>query len=355
MSLFKKFWRSTRRPTPSKQEAALGCLLGACVGDAAGATLEFLGHQPTPDEVDKAVRMPGGGVLRVAPGQITDDGELTLCLARALSASRQFDSEAIARQYAEWVRSKPFDIGFTTRRSLGCFHEDYGSFQEDGYFRSVCEQQGYAAAMRESAAKYCMGSKANGALMRIAPLGVWGYRRDIDELADYARQDSSLSHPEESCWQASACYVIAIASLIDRPGDRSRAFERAEQWAERQANTEVRGWLNNARQQVEAPYVPQIGFVRIAFAHAFRHLLLGSDYVSALKETLAGGGDTDTNACIVGGLIGAACGVSQIPDEMLQPVLSCDTRQGAYERPDFLSAGQLPALVEALLVQSGAE
>jgi ADP-ribosylglycohydrolase len=76
-------------------DAGLGCLLGACVGDAAGATLEFLGHKPTPDEVEGAITMSGGGVWGLSPGQITDDGELTLALALALSTSSTFPFEAM--------------------------------------------------------------------------------------------------------------------------------------------------------------------------------------------------------------------------------------------------------------------
>ena len=77
-------------PPKNLHDAALGCFLGALVGDAAGATLEFIGRQPTREEVDWAMGMPGGGVWNVAPGQITDDGELTLCLARGLAVKETF-------------------------------------------------------------------------------------------------------------------------------------------------------------------------------------------------------------------------------------------------------------------------
>ncbi|MCP4699670.1 MAG: hypothetical protein GY862_22895 [Gammaproteobacteria bacterium] len=98
---------------------ALGAVLGACIGDAAGATLEFLGRKPTAEEVKEALAMPGGGVWRVAPGQITDDGELTLCLARSLTEKSKYDIELAADYYAAWIESEPFDIGMTTMRSLG--------------------------------------------------------------------------------------------------------------------------------------------------------------------------------------------------------------------------------------------
>jgi ADP-ribosyl-[dinitrogen reductase] hydrolase len=59
----------------------MGCVLGAFVGDAAGATLEFLNHKAiNEDSVKKAMRLEGGGVLCVGPGQITDDSEMAMCL-----------------------------------------------------------------------------------------------------------------------------------------------------------------------------------------------------------------------------------------------------------------------------------
>lgn len=324
------------------EDAALGSLLGALVGDAAGANLEFLGNLPTDEEVERAMTMPGGGVWEIAPGQITDDGELTLCLARALAKTDAFDLEAIANNYAAWVQSHPFDIGLTTSSSLGCFRLPQ--------WKAICDERGYAAAMHEAAMQLCMTSKANGSLMRAVPLGIWGHRIEDDEqLAEYARQDSMLSHPNESCWQAVACYVIAIASLMRQPGERILACDRAYAWANDRANDEVRSWLNDAANNVDVPYHPHIGFAKIAFTHAFRHLYQGTPYCDALSETLSGGGDTDTNACIVGGLIGAACGAAAIPESMQQAVLNCDTECGQHPRPEFLHSQQVPVLARQLL------
>lgn len=326
-----------------REDAALGAILGALIGDAAGAPLEFMSPPPTLADAQRALTMPGGGVWRVAPGQITDDGELTMCLLRALAAAPTFDLETIAREYAEWVRSNPYDIGNTTRLGLGAF--------QDRQWRAICETEGYAVGMSQAAAAQCMGSKSNGSLMRATPLGVWGHRLPAAALADYARQDSQLSHPNPSCWQAVAAYAIAIAHLInhrdEQGGDRQGAFAAAATWATDHADAEVQSWLEDAAQGLDLPYEPQIGFVRIGFTHAFRHLQQGSDYGAALTETLTGGGDTDTNACIVGGLIGAAVGAEAIPLALRQALLNCDTTQG-QPRPAFLHPQQVPALVAAL-------
>ena len=84
-------------------------------------------------------------------------------------------------------------------------------------------------------------------------------------------------------------------------------------WASRSADHLVKEWLELVCSPTEVPFAPQIGWARIAFVHAFRHLRNGSSYLDALTAVLRGGGDTDTNACIAGGLIGAAVGVSGIP------------------------------------------
>eukprot|EP01083_Nonionella_stella_P043569 117547_1 len=42
---------------------------------------------------------------------------------------------------------------------------------------------------------------------------------------------------------------------------------------------------------------------------------VGTEFETAIRTTIAEGGDTDTNACIVGGLIGAFCGLDKIPNK----------------------------------------
>jgi len=317
-------------------DAGLGSIMGALVGDAAGGVLEFMHGLPKPADIEHALNMPGGGVLQLAPGQITDDGELTLCLAQALLESRSPEVENHARWYAKWIESRPFDIGNTTRSSLGCIYTHEG--------KEAARKEGFAAAMTKAAKRHCMDSKANGSLMRATPIGVWGHSADDGQLAETARQDSCLSHPNESCWQAVAAYSIAIAELVTSR-DRSKAWERARNWMRTSACVEVKSWLDLIENDEPIPGHPQAGFIKIAFVHAFRCLNQGRDYPDTLKTVLAVGGDTDTNACIAGGLVGAAVGLEGIPVEMRNAVLACDTHGARHPRPDFLTPGKVfPAL-----------
>lgn len=59
-------------------------------------------------------------MLRLAPGQITDDGELTLALARALCDAQEYPTEQVARHYQRWISSSPFDVGNAARMAMDC-------------------------------------------------------------------------------------------------------------------------------------------------------------------------------------------------------------------------------------------
>jgi ADP-ribosyl-[dinitrogen reductase] hydrolase len=314
---------------------AQGCLLGAFVGDAAGARLEFLGRTPTEVELADALAMKGGGVLRVAPGQITDDGELTLALARALENSTQFPREEVAVRYREWMNSRPFDVGQATSAALG----------GTAYFKGSL-----ADAISRSAAAHNVASKANGALMRASALGIWSTRLSMNEAAQTARNDASLTHPNPTCQWANAAYVVAIRHLLLNPRDGSGALEQAKTALDPAGNEaeEVHSWLEDAKNgELPAAY-PSAGFVRIAFCHAFHHMLREHTYFQAIHQVLACGGDTDTNACIVGGLVGARVGIDRIPEDMTRAVLDCDTTKGR-PRPEWLSTRDALGIAEGLL------
>jgi ADP-ribosyl-[dinitrogen reductase] hydrolase len=315
----------------SAERAMYGSVLGALIGDASGGVLEFMGRKPTPEEVQKAMDMPGGGVFNLAPGQFTDDGEMTVALLNslALTDGSYLVSQA-AKAYCSWERSKPFDIGMATSNAL----------MEDPYDESKAPLE---ARVEKQAATYNSNSKANGSLMRATPMGVIAAALSPEDAILIARQDARLTHPNETCQHATAAYVLAIRHLILRPGDAKGAFAVAMAYA-RDNSEEVTGWMESIVSRKPGPTYPLAGFVKHAFSHAFYHLRCGSSYEEALAHTLECGGDTDTNACIVGGLIGALHGVDRIPQTMLGKLLSCNTSKGQPRPETFTIKQALPSL-----------
>ena len=292
-----------------RHDLAMGAVLGALIGDAAGATLEFLGRKPSAEEVEKALGMCGGGIWNTAPGQVTDDGELTLALLQALVGQPRHDVNRAARAYRLWYLSDPFDIGNATGNAL-----------EDG----DPDSPDLAELIARRALMFNSDSKANGSLMRATPLGVWSARVSIEEAVDAARADARLTHPNPSCQWSTAAYVVAIRHLTLNADDHRGAFAAAQSILPPGEGDEVRRWLDDAAAGRLPPFHPQAGFVRIAFTHAFHHLLQRTPHVQALRKTLSGGGDTDTNACIVGGLLGALWGERGLSGEMTRAVVKWD-------------------------------
>lgn len=313
--------------------AGCGAIIGALVGDAAGATLEFLGRKPTPSEVEKAMCMVGGGVHGTAPGQVTDDGELTIALAHSLSGMSQYDPNRAAHFYRKWYLSRPIDIGGATAAALG---------------RGDVDSPTLADEIMKNASRYNSESKANGSLMRASPLGVWSAKVSLADAVQAARMDAQLTHPNPSCQWAGVAYIVAIRHLILHPSDAQGAFLAAETALDSTDAEEVRSWLADAKHGNLPDFYPMAGFVRIGFTHAFYHLARNSSYVDAISTTLLGGGDTDTNACIVGGMVGALHGIQAIPEPMRSAVTRCDTLKGR-PRPEWLRPTKVEELILGLL------
>ncbi|KAG2453926.1 hypothetical protein HYH02_002129 [Chlamydomonas schloesseri] len=285
--------------------------------------------------------MPGGGVWGVGPGQITDDSELALALASGLSQGEPtegFPAEHVAQSYGAWLNSHPFDVGNTCRTAFSAaLHHDPSS--------------GPLAPLMRKQAQFSKDSQSNGALMRCTPLAVWGARLSNDALAAAALEDCKLSHPHTVTQHASAVYLIAIRNLIERPGDVEGAVAAASAWAAAHACADVKEWLADALGSGPGPAANRmIGYVKYGFFYAFRHLNLRTPFRTALRDTLLLKGDTDTNAAIVCGMLGALYGASGIPPELAGPVLG---RHGQPDlkgpkRPDWLQPGRLPAVFAQL-------
>ena len=180
---------------------AQGCFICLLVGDSLGSEVEFQTVEQIATSHPQGVReMTNGGTWNTLPGQVTDDGELALALAHSLDTEGRFDEEAVARAYAAWYLSIPFDMGRTTNMALG----PAGNAWQAGYGN-------VAMACRQ---RQNLDSQANGALMRIAPLAVFGAKGSRSNLVEQSRRDATLTHPHIVCQDANASYVVAVASLI---------------------------------------------------------------------------------------------------------------------------------------------
>lgn len=290
---------------PGQLARARGCLLGQLIGDALGSQVEFL------DPVTIRKRHPDGvrvffpsPVWRSLPGQPTDDSEMALALARTLVELGGFDADAVRGAYVAWLRSVPFDVGRTVGMGLS----------------------GMPNAQ----------SQANGALMRISPLGVFGARRPLADVAAWAAEDARLTHPHPVCVQVNQLYAMAVARAVATGCDGPSLFETLRSWAtEREVDVSILEVLELAETAAPADFMHLRGWVLLAFHNAVYHLRHTASPAEAIVQTIGGGGDTDTNAAIVGALLGAVHGLDAFPRPWVDTVLACRPAASApgVERP----------------------
>src|SRR5262249_50809711 len=149
---------------------------------------------------------------------------------------------------------------------------------------------------------------SNGSLMRVSPLGVFGAGRPA-EAAEWARQGSSLTHPNPLCRDSGAVYVAAIAPAVGAGGAPEACYRAALAEAERSsAHPDVRAVLAAARDAAPDDYRTDQGYVLIALQNAFYRLLHSDSLEEGVVDTVMRGGDTDTTAAIAGALLGAVHG-----------------------------------------------
>lgn len=290
--------RTARSKNEELLSRAHGCLLGQLAGDALGSLVEF----ETPEAIRRlypaGVReLADGGVWNTLAGQPTDDSELALMLARTLIEHGRYDAEAVRRAYVFWLDSGPFDCGNTILAGL------------TGPPNSR--------------------SQANGALMRISPLGILGTHRDPAQVMEWARQDAALTHPHEVCRQANALFAAAISFAIRSGCDGREVYSQVCGLVD---DTDVEPALQSAiAGAAESPptdYIHQQGWVLIAFRNAFWQLLNAPSLEEGIVDTVMRGGDTDTNAAICGALLGAVHGRRAIPPRWVAVLLDCRPEAG---------------------------
>ena len=149
----------------------LSCIYGAFLGDALGAFCEF--EQPNKNNSKMIFKYPNT-VIGGVPGQVTDDSEMALSLAYAIMDNpmkKELLVDYIYFYYGAWFKTNPLDNGNTTQQALIPF--DFLKFNPHFYNFNKIEQ---------SIAQINANSLSNGFLMRKSTFIVWLYYRYNNEI-----------------------------------------------------------------------------------------------------------------------------------------------------------------------------
>src|SRR5262249_4062025 len=156
------------------------------------------------------------------------------------------------------------------------------------------------------------------------PLALW-HRGSDAELARDARDQSRITHGHLRAQLCCALYCLWARRILEEKADPwggAVAFVRGE------SDGEARRELDQVIQP-DRPGGHGTGYV-VDCLHSARYAVQAGPYEVAVKTAVALGNDTDTTACVAGGIAGLRDGIGAIParwrvglrgQELMRPLL----------------------------------
>jgi ADP-ribosyl-[dinitrogen reductase] hydrolase len=261
---------------------ARAAFLGLALGDALGATVEFM----TATEIRAAHgvhrEVAGGGWLRLRAGQVTDDTEMSLCVARALDAAGGWDARETAERFAAWLRGRPVDVGSTVRKGIR-------RFMLDGTLQGPPNE----------------GDAGNGAAMRMVPVAL-ATLGDPALLGRLAVEQARITH-HHPLSDAACIHVGELVQLACLGRSMARLRRASDALVERVPAFRFHPWRGLAT-----------GYVVDTLQTVLHFLHTTHGFEACVVAVVNQGGDADTTGAIAGAIAGAYYGPEALPSRWLR-------------------------------------
>ncbi|WP_293196505.1 ADP-ribosylglycohydrolase family protein [Ottowia sp.] len=300
---------------------ARAALLGLLVGDAVGVPYEFKRRDEVPDR--EFIEMtPPSGFRPTRPGAPrgtwSDDGAMTLALLDSLQRDASLCEPDVASRLLAWFRKGKyaaddivFDCGVTVRAGLLAF--------ERGTAAHLC------GGARES-------DNGNGALVRSLACLLVPFESDA-VLVDRAMRQGRCTHRHLRSQVVCALYVLTAARVALRAEGLPEAIKGAAGYLDA-----VLDW--GARAELGLVMSKQLdehrgsGYVVDSFWSAMGCVGATQSFKACIQASVGLGNDTDSTACVAGGVAGLLYGEECIPEDWLSGLRGRDRAMG------LLSMGQ---------------
>ena len=264
------------------RDRARGAFLGLALGDALGATVEFM----LPGEI-RALHgvhreITGGGWLRLRPGAVTDDTQMSIWMGRAIANGGGWDLRRAAVHLAAWLRTGPADVGNTVRRGLRRFVVE-GTLEGEP----------------------SPGDAGNGAAMRMLPVAL-ATLADHEAMRRAAVEQGRLTHhhPLSDAACVHVGELLHLACLGLGPAAPAPGLRRLRAGPAPSSPSRPTAGLSG-------------GYVVETIATVLHHLYASRSFEETLVGVVNRGGDADTTGAIAGAIAGAYYGPDDIPRRWL--------------------------------------
>lgn len=304
---------------PTRSERLEGAIMGLLIGDALGVPYEFTPKHMVP-AAERIEFSPPGDFERsypnIPPGTWSDDGAQALVLLDSLLQKPALDLRHLADGLVRWhdegfmaVDTIVFDRGGQTIRAI------------DALKRGVEPELAGGTGER---------SNGNGSLMRVLPLALLHSGSDEALVRDAFRQ-SSVTHRHIRSQLCCAIYCLWARRILDGRHDPwNDAIESIFQMFPR-GTPEHRELTEFIKPHDDSREIRGSGYV-VDSLLAARWANTFGPYETVAKAAVSLGEDTDTTACIAGGIAGLRFGVHAIPRRWRDALRGREIYQDLVER-----------------------
>lgn len=278
---------------------AIGAYLGMALGDALGATVEFMTPREISSRYGEHRQVRGGGWLKLRKGQVTDDTTMALALGRAILQAKGVNADAVAEAFSDWMRSRPVDIGNTVRRGIL-------NYRHTG--KPVVAQSTYDAG--------------NGACMRTLPVALVTLGQDPVKVNAASRAQCHVTHNNPLSDAGTECVIAMIQAAIGGAGKNELLHGPVRDLVLAYPEFGFRG----KRQENPSGYIVET--LRAVFQSVFDT----DSFEDCLVDVVNRGGDADTTGAIAGMIAGSLYGVHALPARWLmalEPDVTAECREQA--------------------------
>ena len=309
-----------------------GSLIGGAIGDALGAPVEFMSLET----IRKAFGPSGVSDYSFTYGRlgaITDDTQMTLFTAEGLLRAYvranlrgiASVSSVVCAAYRRWLETQERSFAERNLSSRGWLYhvEALWSCRAPG---NTC-----LSALRKldhnTNARASNDSKGAGGIMRVGPVAMMfsGRPEAAGEVFNLAKECAWLTHGHASGFLSAAAFAVILHALICER-ELSEGIERArgllvkeENHQETLAALDLAVDLANAKNDPEVA-IRQIGEAWVgeeALGVAVFCAMLTLDFETGVCMAVNHDGDSDTTGLLVGQLLGAQCGLENLPRKWL--------------------------------------
>lgn len=281
-----------------------GGIYGLAVGDALGATLEFMSKEQIQARYGTLRDIVGGGWLNLRPGEWTDDTEMALAVAEGVIKDPENPVPHIGEGFLRWRAADPPDIGGTVRAA----------------FRAYDRLKDWHRAAEEVHAHSGM-TAGNGALMRTLPLAF--ACPDAVDLYVRCMEVARMTHWDPEAGLTCFIYCFTAQELwsgMPFAEAYGRALEVMKDVVPRDG-MEVTATLLTRRLGDVAGWPEErlkpAGYTVDTLACALWCAANAESFEEAVVRAVNLGGDADTVGAVTGGLAGVMYGYDAIPARWL--------------------------------------